>query len=241
MNGLDWIALLLGLAALLEFSWDGIDGARGLNRSTPAQMQTPRHAEAGLLVGGEVLMRFTDTGVMAAEERAREARMNLRRAVETYGLPTTYLGAALRSGGLGDVAEVAYLDMRITTVSASDATAGGATSVQALAAQWREALDKAIRALPTPVPDGWIVAATGGGGGGAGRIGRVMVSDETLTTAAAASLNHSRGQRVTATAADGIIRLDGSVAEPADKGRLVRLMRELPGVRGVDDRLSVSP
>lgn len=238
MNGLDWIALSLGLVALAGLTFDGTDMARGLNRSTPAQVKAARKADAGLVVGGEMIMKFTDSGVLAAEDRAREANLNLRRAIQTWGLPRGFIGPALRGGGLGDVAEIAYLDLRIATVTAADAKAAGAASPQALAAQWRDSLDKAIRALPSPMPDGWIASAPGTGGGGGGR-GRVLVSDETLSAAAAASLDFRVGRRVTVTATDGVIRLEGTVANTLEKGRLVRQMRDLPGVRGVDDRLSV--
>lgn len=233
MNWLDWLALSMGLVALVGGSLEGPDFEQELNRPTAAQVAQAQQASAGVTVGGAVLMRFTDSGVAAAEDRAREARLNLRRAVDHFGLPQGYLAPGLRVTGGGDLAELHYLDVRLAIATATDAKANGLGSARALAERWQADLDRAIRALPQPMPDGWIATA--------GAIkGTVLVSDETLARAAAACLDARPGQRVRVSAAGGVLMLEGEVATARDKARLARLMRELPGVRGVDDRVGVT-
>ncbi len=233
MNWVDWLALSMGLVSLLGGTLEGHDFEQEMNRPTAAQVAAPQKPTAGVTVGGDVLMRFTDSGVVAAEDRAREARLNIRRAVEHFGLPNGYFGPGLRVSGGGDLAELHYLDVRLAIATTTDAKANGFTSARALADRWRHDLDRAITKLPLPLPDGWIATA--------GRIsGAVLVSDQTLARAAAACLDTRPGQRVKVSAAGGVIVLEGEVATARDKARLARLMRDLPGCRGVDDRVGIT-
>lgn len=233
MNWLDWLALSMGLVALVGGTLEGSDFEQEMNRPTAAQVAARQQATAGVTVGGEVLMRFTDSGVVAAEDRAREARLNLRRAVDHFGLPQGYFGPGLRVSGGGDVAELHYLDLRLAIATATDAKANGMGSARALADRWRTDLDRAIGKLPQPLPDGWIQTA--------GKVsGAVLVSDQTLARAAALCLPAKPGQRVTVAAQGGVIILEGSVANPQDKARLARLMKEIPGARGVEDRTTLA-
>lgn len=233
MNWLDWLALSMGLVSLVGGTLEGHDFEQEMNRPTAAQVARDQRPTAGVVVGGDVLMRFADSGVVAAEDRAREARVNLRRAVDHFGLPKGYFGPGLRVSGGGDLAELHYLDVRLAIATATDAKANGMGSARELADRWRADLDRAIGKLPQPLPDGWIQTA--------GKVsGAVLVSDQTLARAAAACLDTRPGQKVTVSAQGGVIVLEGSVATPQAKGRLVRLMKDLPGVKGVDDRITVA-
>jgi hypothetical protein len=232
MNWLDWLALSMGLVTIVGGTIDGNDLERELNRPSAAQVASNRPATAGVTVGGDVLLRFADSGVMAAEDRAREARLNLRRAVDHFGLPKGYFGPGLRVVGGGDVAEIHYLDLRLTTATAADAKANGFDSAGALANRWRGDLDKVLRSVPAPLPDNWF--ATAGKATGA-----VLVSDETLASVAAASLPGGVGG-VRVSAVGGVIVLEGQVRSATDKARLVRLMRDVPGAQGVEDKLAVA-
>ena len=233
MNWLDWLALSMGLVTLLGGTLEGSGFDQELTRPTAGQLASQAQPTAGVTIGGDVLLRFTDSGVHAAEERARETRMNIRRAVEHFALPKGYLGPALRVSGAGDVAEIHYMDFRLVLATGADAKANGFPSARALADRWRGDLDRTLRVLPQPLPDGWI--------GSAGRItGTVLVSDETLARAAAACLDARPGRRVRVSASGGVIVLEGEVATARDKARLARLMREVPGCRAVDDRVGVT-
>ena len=74
-----------------------------------------------------------------------------------------------------------------------------------------------------------------------GPAAQLVVSDETLGRAAAACLMGVASPAVTVSARAGVLTLEGPVASAEERVRIVRLVRELPGVRGVEDRLGRAP
>ncbi|HEY9724730.1 MAG TPA: BON domain-containing protein [Oscillatoriaceae cyanobacterium] len=230
MNPLDWIAVGMFVLTLVGMQITPPIGAHQ-QRATTAQVQgMAEKGEADLALGGVDVCRFANSGQITADERAIAARQALAIAIGRYDLPKHYHGFGLRVGGSGDLAEIDYFDSRLFYVSAADAHLNGAASAHDLAAHWRDGLDAAIRALPSPVPDGWL-ATTGAPSG------QVHVSDALLADAVSCSLSQPA---VSARVDGGIVTLVGQVPDALTRQRVVSLVEQLPGVQGVVDQLQVS-
>lgn len=235
MNFWDWIAVTVLVLTAVGIEVTPKDYNEPVQRTTTAQAAADWPSSvASLAIGGETTMEFTDSGVATAHERATIARQNLQRAIAHYDLANKYHGIALRLVGGNDYTDIYYLDMRLVTVTASDAKAMRAPSAKALAETWKKELDAAFKQLPKPTPDGWI-AVTGE------VAGATMVSDDLLARAAAAAIDYRPGQQVRVSAQAGMVVLDGTVATDTQRKRLVSLAGQLPGARGVVDRLQVGP
>lgn len=231
MNFLDWIALVTFLGSLVGLQVSA-DPATELERATSAQASQAASAEAEVDMGGHAVMRFANSGATTAMERAVEAKQNLGRVIAQDDLPGHYVGLGLRVGGDDALATLNYFDLPITTVTKTDAKANGFNSPKALAERWKSDVDTAIHALPGNLPVGWIAAR--------GKpTPSLLVSDPTLSQAVADLLPDGTGQRVTVSAQGGTVILDGQVADEHERGRLVRLVRGVPGVRDVIDHTSV--
>jgi hypothetical protein len=231
MNILDWASLIVFLGTLV-----GAQVAPDYNleadRTVVGQAQRAG-AIAQVTVGGAPLMRFADTGVNTAYERAIEAKENLRQVIQHHDLPGKYVGMGLRLGGDNDLVTLNYLDMRITSVTRADAAANQVGSPKELAERWKAALDAEIRRLPSQVPDAWIAAS--------GKpTASLLVSDNTLAASVSECLSYRSGQRVTVKAEGGTVVLEGQVASEQERGRLVRMVRQVPGVIEVVDRTAVT-
>jgi hypothetical protein len=231
MGFLDWLGLGFLLATLV-----GAQVAPDYNlengRTTAGQAVMASQANAQLSLGGQAALRFTDSGVETGYERAIEAKENLRRAIEHHQLPSKYVGLGLRLGGDDDLVTINYLDLRITSVTRADAKANQAGSPRELAERWKGTLDREIRRLPSPIPDGWIAAS--------GRpTPSLLVSDPTLANTVAECLSYRPGQNVTVSATGGTVVLQGNVADERERGRIVRLVKQVPGVIDVVDRTTV--
>jgi hypothetical protein len=231
MNFLDWASLVVFLGTLV-----GAQVAPDYNlendRSMAAQAERAT-ALAQVSVGGEPIMRFADTGVNTAYERAIEAKENLRQVIHHHDLPAKYVGLGLRLGGDNGLVTVNYLDMRITSVTQADAKANQVGSPRELAERWKADLDRQIRALPNPIPDAWVAAS--------GRpTSSLLVSDHTLAASVAECLSYRPGQRVTVKADAGTVVLEGEVANEQERGRIVRMVRQVPGVTNVVDHTAIA-
>ncbi|MDB5097477.1 MAG: hypothetical protein JWM80_1898 [Cyanobacteria bacterium RYN_339] len=232
MNFLDWASLMVFLGTLV-----GAQAAPDFNletdRTTLAQAEHVAVPQAQVSIGGDPVMRFADTGVNTAYERAIEAKENLRKVIEHHDLPAKYVGLGLRLGGDNDLVTLNYLDVRITSVTKADAKANQAGSPRELAERWKADLDREIHRLPAPVPDAWIAAS--------GKpTPSLLVSDPTLAASVAECLSYRPGQSVTVKAEGGTVVLEGQVADEKERGRLVRLVRQVPGVVDVVDRTAIS-
>lgn len=227
MNPFDWVVVaILGITLL---------GAQLAPDSYQQELQAPAEAQvatgdAGLSVGGVVVARFADSGSVTAIERAVSARQQLRRAISHHRLADRYHGFALRLSG-SEVVQLHYMDMLVLTVTAADARLNGVSSARELAERWKQALDAQLQDVPAPLPDSWL-ATTGGGGGGA------MVTESTLSRTVAGALSGAGGVRVEA--AGSRVILSGMVASQAERQRVVALVREVPGVREVEDRMRLA-
>lgn len=231
MNPLDWIAVSMVLLSLVGLQITPPAG-RHAERASAAQVQgLAQSGEADLAMGGTTVCRFANSGQISADERAIAARESVAIAIQRYGLPQHYHGFGLRVGGSADMAELDYFDTRLFWVSAADARLNGAKDAHALADAWRGALDTALQALPSPVPNGWL-ATTGAPSG------QVAVSDGLLADAVACSLDQPA---VSAKVNGGIVTLMGQVPDSSTREHVVALVQQLPGVQGVVDQLQVSP
>ena len=228
MNPFDWVVVaILGITLL---------GAQLAPDSYQQELQAPAEAQvatgdAGLSVGGVVVARFADSGSVTAIERAISARQQLRRAISHHRLAERYHGFALRLSG-GEVVQLHYMDLLVLTVTAADARLNGASSARELAERWKQALDAQLQDVPAPLPDAWVATTGGGGGGGA------MVTESTLSRTVAGALSGAGGVRVEA--AGSRVILSGIVASQAERQRVVALVREVPGVREVEDRMRLA-
>lgn len=233
MNFFDWLALTMLVLTAIGIEVTPRDFNEPVQRTTAAQSADEWPSSlSGLAIGGDVLMEFTDSGVATAYERATVARQNLARAIAHHDLAHRYVPIALRLVGGKDYTDIYYLDLRLVTVTASDAKAHRAASARALAETWKQALDEALADLPHPLPDGWI-AVTGE------VAGATLVSDELLARAAAMAIDFRPGQEVRVSAKAGMIVLDGRVASEAQRRKVVGLAGQIPGARGVVDRLKL--
>jgi hypothetical protein len=233
MNFWDWLGLTIMLTTLIGGQVTPQDYNAETVRTTEAQAAAG-HARAvsGVAIGGKVVMMFADSGLSMSEERAIEARENLNRAIFHYDMAHRYVPFGLRMVGRGDYVQLYYFDLRLVTVTAADAQATGADSAQQLAEVWKGELDRSFRQLPKPMVDGWI--ATTGSVAGA-----TMVSDDMLASTAAEAIRYAPGQQVKLTARAGVLTVEGTVANDGQRGRLLRTLRRLPGVRHVEDKLQV--
>jgi hypothetical protein len=203
-------------------------------RTTPAQSESQRSgAVAGVAIGGKLVFQLADSGLSMAEERAIETRENLNRAIFHYDIAHKYLPIGLRTDGRGSYVELYYFDLRLATATAADAKAAGLDSAEKLVNVWKGDVDRSFRALPKPMVDGWI-ATTGS------VAGTTMISDDTLAGTASSIIGYTPGAQVKLTAKAGVILVEGVVASDAQRGRIIRTLKRLPGVRGVQDRLEVS-
>lgn len=235
MNFWDWLGLGIMLTTLLGAEIEPKDYNAEMVRTTPGQAESRRApAVAGLAIGGELKFQLADSGLSMAEERAIDARENLNRAIFHYDMADRYLPFGLRQVGAGDYIELYYFDLRLLTATQADARAAGVGSVQQLADRWKKDLDQAFRTLPKPKPDGWI--ATTGSVAGA-----TMISDATLAATAAEVLGYTPGQKVSLKARGGVLTVEGQVPSDAQRRKVVRTLKRLPGVRGVTDKLEVKP
>jgi hypothetical protein len=235
MNFWDWFTVTMLVLTAVGIEVTPKDFNEPIQRTTAAQSTSEWPSSvAGLAIGGEDVMEFADSGVATAHERAMVARQNLQRAIAHYDLAHKYHPIGLRLSGGKDYTDIYYLDMRLVTVTAADAKAMRAASAHALAESWKKTLDAAFKDLPKPTPEGW-VAVTGE------IAGATMVSDELLARAAAAAIDYRPGQQVRVSAKAGMVVLDGTVATESQRRNVVNLAAQLPGARGVIDRLKISP
>jgi hypothetical protein len=232
MNFLDWFALATMLGALIGAQVLP-DPNVELERTTLAQQAQVQTSSAIVLMGGQPVMRFSDSGSSTAYERAIEAKQNLQKVIEHHDLPAHYLGLGLRLGGDSDLVTLNYLDMRITSITRADAALNQTGTPHELAERWKASVENEIHALPNPIPDTWIGAA-------GQHVGSLLVSDPTLAQAVADCLPDHAGQRVTVKAEAGTVTLDGQVADDNERGRLERMVRQIPGVRDVVNRTSIT-
>lgn len=233
MNFYDWLALTILVLTGIGVEVTPKDFNEPVQRTTAAQSATDWPSSlTGLAIGGDTLLEFTDSGVATGHERAVVARQNLQRAIAHYDLAHHYMPIGLRLVGGKDFMDIYYLDLRLVTVTASDAKAHRAASAEALAKTWKQEIDGALKDLPHPLPDGWI-AVTGD------VAGATMVSDELLARAAAMAIDFRPGQEVRVSAKAGMVVLDGRVATEAQRRKVVSLAGQIPGARGVVDRLKV--
>lgn len=233
MNFWDWIGLGMMLTTLLGAELEPQDYNAQMVRTTPGQVESQRSPSvAGVAVGGRLLFQFADSGLTMAEERAIDARESLNRAIFHYDITNRYLPIGLRQVGGNDMIELYYFDLRLMTVTAADAKAAGVASTQKLADGWKGELDKAFRTLPKSKPDGWI-AVTGS------VAGATMISDATLVGTASEVIGYAPGQAVRLSAKGGVLTVEGHVQTDAQRRKVLRTLKRLPGVRGIDDKLEV--
>lgn len=231
MGFLDWLALATLLSTLVGAQVSA-DPNLELERSTPGQSVRAMAANAEVRMGGSPIMRFADSGAATAMERAVDAKEHLKQVIHQKELPGSYMGIGLRLGGDDKLATINYFDVRITDVTQSDAQANHAGNAKELAESWKTAVDREIHRLPAALPENWITAA--------GKpTPSLLVSNPTLTAAVSDCLPEELGQRVTVTADGGTIVLEGSVQDDRERGRIVRMVKQVPGVVEVIDHTSV--
>lgn len=233
MNFWDWLGLTIMLTTLIGAQVTPQDDQALMERTTEGQVaRHDAHAMTGVAIGGRVVMQFADSGLMMGEERAIETRENLNRAIFHYDLSHRYTPIGLKVSGRGDFVQIYYFDLRLVTVTTADAQAAGAESAQRLAEAWKSDLDKSFRSLPRPMVDGWIATT--------GQVaGVTMLSDDTLVGTAAEVIRYAPGQQVKLSAKGGVLTVEGTVANDIQRTRLLKTLRQLPGVRGVEDKLTV--
>ncbi|MFN3429097.1 MAG: BON domain-containing protein [Candidatus Sericytochromatia bacterium] len=233
MNFFDWLSLSIMLTTLIGAEVTPQTHNAEMVRTTEAQVASNRAgAVAGIAIGGRLVFQLADSGLSMAEERAIDARESLNRAIFHYDIPNKYNQMGLRLSGKNDFVEVYYYDLRLLTATAADARAADAETAWKLAESWKVELHRAFRELPKAVPDGW-VATTGS------VAGATMISDSMLASTAADVLRYSPGQQVRLSAKAGVIIAEGTVSTDAQRRKVVRTLKRLPGVRGVEDKLVV--